>query len=55
MDERQVPAFAIQCDAESKGQYNRYIEIFAEGMRKKVAEKWGNLVIAFRSVLQVVN
>ena len=55
VDERQGPTFAIQYHAESKALYNRYIEIFAEGMRKKVAEKWGNLVIAFRSVLQVVN
>ena len=55
VDETQGPTYAIQYHAESKAFYNRYIEIFAEEMRKKVTDKWGKQVIAFRSVLQVVN
>ena len=55
VDEEQGPTFAIQYHADSKAFYNRYIEIFAEEMRKRETEKWGNHVIAFRSVLQVVN
>ena len=55
VDEAQGPTYAIQYHADSKAFYNRYIEIFAEEMGKKITDKWGNQVIAFRSVLQVVN
>jgi hypothetical protein len=54
-DETEGPTYAIQFHAESKALYNRYIEIFAEPMRKKSMEKWGDQFIAFRSVLEVVN
>ena len=47
--------YAVQYHAKSKSLYNRYIEDFSDGMRKKGIDKWGNKFIAFRSVLQVVN
>jgi hypothetical protein len=55
VDETPGPTYAIQYHATSKALYNRYIETFAETMRKKAIEKWGDQFIAFRSVLQVVN
>jgi hypothetical protein len=55
VDETTGPTYAIQYHATSKILYNRYIENFAEPMRKKAIEKWGDQFIAFRSVLQVVN
>jgi hypothetical protein len=55
VDETDGPTYAIQYHAESKALYNRYIEIFAEDMRKKVTDKWGDQLISFRSVLRVVN
>ena len=55
VDETQGPTYAIQYHATSKAFYNRYIEIFADTMRKKAIEKWSDQFIAFRSVLQVVN
>ena len=55
VDETPGPTYAIQYHAESKALYNRYIEAFAEEMRKKAIAKWGDQFIAFRSVLQVVN
>lgn len=55
VDETSGPTYAIQYHATSKALYNRYIETFAETMRKKAIEKWGDQFIAFRSVLQVVN
>lgn len=55
VDETPGPTYAVQYHAESKALYNRYIETFAEAMRKKAIEKWGDQFIAFRSVLQVVN
>ncbi len=55
VDETEGPTFAVQYAAESKAQYNRYIELFAGTMRQKSFEKWGDKFIAFRSVMQVVN
>ena len=55
VDESDGPTFAVQYFAESKAQYNRYIENFAGVMRQKSFEKWGDKFIAFRSVMQVVN
>ena len=46
VDETQGPTYAVQYHSVSKDFYNRYIEMFAEEMRKKVVEKWGNQVIA---------
>jgi hypothetical protein len=54
VDDSDGPTYAIQYTAESKADYNRYIQIHAEGMRKKVTDKWGNSVVAFRSVLESV-
>jgi len=47
--------YAVQYRAESKALYNRYIEIFADEMRQKGIDKWGDKFIAFRTVMQVVN
>ena len=54
-DESDGITYAVQYVAESKEMYNRYIEKFADGIRKKGTEKWGDKFIAFRSVMQVVN
>ncbi len=55
IDESDGPTFAIQYHAESKALYNRYIQKFSDEMRKKSADKWGQKVIAFRSVMEVVH
>jgi hypothetical protein len=54
VDDREGPTYAIQYYAESKADYNRYIEIHASTMRKLSFEKWGERFIAFRSVMEVV-
>jgi hypothetical protein len=54
VDDTEGPTFAIQYMAESKADYNRYIEKHAEGMRKKSYERWGERFIAFRSVMTLV-
>lgn len=53
-DDSDGPTYAIQYQAESKADYNRYIQNYADEMRKKTTDKWGNHFVAFRSVLQVV-
>ena len=54
-DDTEGPTFAVQYHAESKALYNRYISQFADEMRKKAFDQWGNQFIAFRSVMEVVH
>ena len=54
-DDTEGPTYAIQFEAESKAQYNLYIEKYAGSMRQRSINKWGDQFIAFRSLLQVVN
>ncbi len=53
-NETDGPTYAIQYHAASKADYNRYISLHAEALRKKGFDKWGNQFIAFRSVMEVV-
>lgn len=55
VDDSDGPTYAIQYFAESKSDYNRYIENFAGEMRSKSFDKWGDQFIAFRSVMAVVS
>jgi len=55
VDDTEGPTFAVQYHADSKSLYNQYIQKFAETMRARSFEKWGNKFIAFRSVMQIVN
>jgi hypothetical protein len=55
VDETEGPTHAVQYFAESRALYNRYIQKFADEMRQKAMEKWGNKFIAFRTVMQVVD
>lgn len=54
VDESEGPTYAVQYDAASKSDYNRYIAIHSAAMRKKGFDKWGDSFIAFRSVMEVV-
>jgi hypothetical protein len=54
-DDSEGPTYAVQFHAESKAQYNRYLELFSGELRKKSYEKWGDQFIAFSSLMQVVN
>jgi hypothetical protein len=54
-DDSEGITYAIQYHSPDKTNYKKYIENFAEGMRKKVTDKWGTKIAAFRTVMQVVN
>lgn len=54
IDDTEGPTYAVQYHAESKANYNRYIDKFAEELRQKGFSKWGNKFVAFRSLMQVV-
>lgn len=48
------PTYVVQYFAESKALYNRYIELYADEFRKEYAEKWGNNLVDFRTLLEVI-
>jgi hypothetical protein len=54
VDDTEGPTFAVQYNADSKADYNRYIQLHALEMRQRSNDKWGNQFIAFRSVMQEV-
>lgn len=54
-DDTEGPTFAVQYKADSKGLYNQYMEKFAGIMRQRSFDKWGDKVIAFRSLMQVIS
>jgi hypothetical protein len=54
-DDSEGLTYAVQYHAETKALYNRYITDFADTMRKKAFDKWGDKFIAFRSVMEVVH
>lgn len=54
VDEKDGPTYAAQYFAESKSDYNRYIEIHAASLRQKAFDRWGDRFIAFRSLMQIV-
>ncbi len=54
-DEEDGVTYAVQYNSESEELYHQYIEKFAEEMRKKGNDKWGNKFIAFRTLMEVVN
>jgi hypothetical protein len=55
VDDSDGPTYAIQYMANSKADYNRYLEIHAPLLSKKSIDAWGNLFIGFRSLMQVVH
>lgn len=54
-DETEGPTYTVQYSAESKSLYNLYIDKYANEMRRRSFEKWGDRFIAFRSVMQIVD
>ncbi|HVF96914.1 MAG TPA: DUF4286 family protein [Flavisolibacter sp.] len=54
VDDSEGPTYAVQYNANSKADYNRYIEMFAPELRQRSIDKWGNGFISFRSLMQEV-
>lgn len=54
VDETESVTYATQYYADSKADYNRYIEIYATDLREDAQKVWGNNSIGFRSLMQVV-
>lgn len=54
VDDDEGPTYAIQYFAESKELYETYLADFADILRKKSFDRWGNQFISFRSVMEIV-
>lgn len=54
VDDSEGPTYAIQYFADSKADYNRYMELYSSGMSQVSFEKWRDRFIAFNSVMEVV-
>lgn len=55
IDEEEGPTYAIQYYCDSKSQYNLYIEKFAPKLRQDGLDLFGNKIIGFRSLMQIVD
>jgi Domain of unknown function (DUF4286) len=55
VEEADGPTYAVQYYANSKADYNRYIELYSQQLRQQGFDKWGDQFIALRSLMQVVN
>ena len=54
VDEEDGPTYAAQYFADSKENYDRYIKEFAPTVRENYIDKWGDRVVTFRTLMQVV-
>jgi hypothetical protein len=55
IDESDGATYAIQYYANTKEDYERYIDQFSITLRNDVLQTWGNKIAGFRSLMQVVH
>lgn len=55
LDDEDGVTYAVQFHTESKADYNRYISKYAHDMRQKTFDKWGEKIVSFRTLMQIVN
>jgi hypothetical protein len=55
IDETDGLTYAVQYFAESKADYNRYIELHAPALREEANKAWGNKFMGFRTLMEVVD
>lgn len=46
--------YAVQYKAQNKADYDRYIESFSQAFRDEAAKKWGDRIISFRTLMEIV-
>ncbi|MFT3826530.1 MAG: DUF4286 family protein [Chitinophagaceae bacterium] len=54
-DEEEGITYVIQYFSPSQQEYEQFIEQHAALLQRQAQERWGDLFIAFRTVMQVVN
>jgi hypothetical protein len=53
-DENDGPTYAIQYYSKSIEDYKKYINRYADALRKKSTDRWGDAFTSFRTLLEVV-
>jgi len=54
-DDAEEPVYVAQYFSKSKADYNRYIELYAQKFRNDTIAIWGDSLVAFRTLLEVVH
>ena len=54
-DDEEGLTYAVQYHSAGREFYENYISRFADTMRKRAIDKWGEKFIAYRTVMEVVN
>lgn len=55
IDDSDGPTYAVQYYAAGKALYNRYEMQYAAGFRQEVRRQWGERVVSFSSLMEVVH
>lgn len=55
VDECDGPTYTAQYFVQGIDEYNRYINDFSKSMRQKGLDLWGDKMVAFRSLMEVVH
>ncbi|TAE17789.1 MAG: DUF4286 family protein [Bacteroidetes bacterium] len=54
-DEAEGVTYTVQYFAASKADYNRYISLHATALRAKTQQQWGQQVVGFRTLMEIVH
>lgn len=54
-EDNEGPTYAVQYFTSDETHYELYLEKFSTLLRGKVLARWGDKIVSFRSVLEVVN
>lgn len=54
-DETAGPTYAVQYYATNRADYEKYLQLFAPKMRNEGIVLWGDKMIAFRSLMEIVH
>lgn len=55
IDDTDGPTYAVQYFIENKTLYDKYMDTHAAALRQDATMLWGQLMIGFRSLMEVVN
>jgi len=55
IDETDGPTYAVQYYAETRSDYNRYAELYSASLMRYATERWGDKIITFGTLMQIVH
>jgi hypothetical protein len=54
-DENDEPTYVVQYYAASIEKYQQYLSNHVPSLRKEIVKKWGDQIVSFRTVMEVLN